>query len=222
MINTKTSSRTSVYLGLVCACLLGIACEELPRTYSSGLDQLPPLFADDFTSPTLGSAWKTTGEGAQVVDGHLTVEGLHNHPVWLTTPLPDNVIIEFDVWTEGDEGDIKFEIAGDGKSYATSVNYRASGYVLIFGGWNNQLNVIARQDEHGKDRKTIDTPQVEPRRRYHMKVTRDGHQIRWDVDGRELLMFDDPKPLRGSSHRYFSFNNWESRVHFDNLVIHEL
>ncbi len=220
-LSDKTSSKTTIYFAALAALFSG-ACEELPRTYSSGLDQVPPLFSDDFSEPKLGPSWKTTGEGAKVVNGHLEVEGLHNHPVWLTVPLPDDVQIEFDVWADSEEGDIKVELAGDGKSWAKSVNYRASGYVLIFGGWNNTLNVIARKDEHGKDRKVTDSPTVEAKKRYHMRITRESSEIRWEVDGRELLTYDDPRPLQGNKNRYFAFNNWESPVSFDNLVIRGL
>jgi len=221
ILSSFTSLKLSPLTGLFSLVFVA-GCDEVPRTYNSGLDQIPALFSDNFSGPNLSQAWKTTGDGATVENGTLVVEGLHNHPVWLTTELPDDVVITFDVWSESEEGDIKIELAGDGKSFAKSVNYRASGYVLIFGGWNKRLHVIARQDEHGKDRKEIDTPRVEPNRRYHMRVTRDGNQIRWEVDDRELLVFDDPRPLRGIGHRHFAVNNWESRVHVDNLVIRPL
>ena len=32
----------------------------------------------------------------------------------------------------------------------------------------------------------------------------------------------DPEPLRGEGHEYFAFNDWETPVCFDNLVIHPL
>ena len=41
------------------------------------------------------------------------------------------------MWADSEEGDIKIELNGDGRSFAKSANYRPSGYVLVFGGWNN-------------------------------------------------------------------------------------
>jgi hypothetical protein len=147
------------------------------------------------------------------------VSGLRNHPVWLVEPLPDDVRVSFDVWAATEEGDIKVEFAGDGHSSATSMNYVASGYVLVFGGWNNTANVIARKDEHGSDRITTNDPKVEADKRYHITVWRTGSELRWEINGREVGSMDDPSPLRGEGHRHFGFGGWEAEVHFDNLVI---
>ena len=52
--------------------LLVLACEELPRTYSSaGPAQL--LFADRFDGAELGPSWKSTGPGARLEGGELVV-----------------------------------------------------------------------------------------------------------------------------------------------------
>ena len=55
--------------------------------------------------------------------------------------LPKDVRIEFDVRSEGADGDIKWEAFGDGRNHA-------SGYVFIFGGWHNREVRIAKLDEH--------------------------------------------------------------------------
>lgn len=194
---------------------------EVPRTYSSA-GSATFVFSDDFSAPQLGPSWKATGPGARIVDGVLEVEDLHNHPLWLSVPLPDDVRIEFDARATSDEGDIKVELAGDGVSYARAASYKASGYVVIFGGWNNSTNAIVRRDEHGSDRRSVSRPKVEPDRRYHFVLTRQGGQIRWELDGEELLVYDDPDPLVGERQRHFAFGGWESRVQFDNLLIHAL
>lgn len=204
--------------------LLGLAllaCEEVPRTYSSaGPAQL--LFADRFDGAELAPAWNPTGPGAKVTGGELVVEDLRNHPVWLTLALPEAVRIEFDARAETDEGDIKVELAGDGRSYARTASYVSSGYVVIFGGWSNSLNAIARRDEHGGDRKTSAAPKVEAGKRYHFAITRRDGAVRWELDGQEILAYDDPDPLTGPSHTHFAFGGWEARVAFDNLEIYAL
>lgn len=194
---------------------------EVPRTYSSAGNAIP-IFRDDFSAAALGPEWHTTGPGAAIVDGALVLENLHNHPVWLTIPLPDDVRIEFDALAHSDEGDIKVEIAGDGKSYARAASYKASGYVMIFGGWNNAVNALVRRDEHGNDKRSVNAPKVEANRRYHIVLTRKDGTLTWELDGQELLRYDDPDPLVGPGQQHFAFGGWESRVSFDNLVIASL
>ena len=194
---------------------------EVPRTYSSA-GNAAVVFSDDFSTPELLPQWRATGPGAKIVDGALELENLRNHPLWLTLPLPDDLRIEFDARAFSEEGDIKVEFAGDGKSYARTASYKASGYVVIFGGWANSTNAIVRRDEHGGDRKTIQAPKVEANRRYHFVITRRDGAIRWELDGDEILVYDDPDPLLGPGQQHFAFGGWESRVQFDNLVIQSL
>ena len=207
---------------LAALALAALACAEEPRTYSTLAAAERPLFADAFDGSALAPAWRPTGPGARIEGGALVVEGLQNHPLWLSLELPDDVRIDFDAWSASDEGDIKVELAGDGVSAARSANYVASGYVIIFGGWNNELSAVVRRNEHGKERATTTAPRVEPGRRYHFTLLRQGGALRWEIDGRELLTYDDPNPLLGPGHRHFAFSGWESRVSFDNLVIRAL
>jgi len=92
--------------------------------------------------------------------------------------------------------------------------------VLIFGGWNNSLSVICRNNEHDEGRKAErrDRP-VEPGRRYHFTVTRKGGAIDWSVDGAPFLSWTDPAPLAGAGHEHLAFNDWEADVSFDNLAV---
>jgi hypothetical protein len=202
---------------------LGLAgCEEQSRTYSTRAEDGVVLFRDDFERAELGPDWNPTGPGATLENGVLKLADLHNHPLWLTRALPDDVRIDFDAWSTTEEGDIKVELCGDGKSAATSANYVATGYVVLFGGWNNTLNAIVRRNEHGRDRETITEPKVEPERKYHFTLTRSGGELRWELDGREILAYEDEAPLRGEGHDHFAFSGWEAQTHFDNLVIEAL
>jgi Domain of unknown function (DUF6250) len=192
------------------------------------------LFVDSFERPTLGRDWRTTNTaGWRVEDGRLCAQKAHNHPLWLTRRLPVNAQIEFDAESDSAEGDIKVELWGDGKSAATSASYtNATSYLAIFGGWKNTLHVLARLDEHGKDRHELRTSAqsgdvrahpVVPGQSYHFKIERrDGQQVRWYVDDIEIHEFSDPEPLRGDGHDHFAFNNWEAHVCFDNLRIKAL
>ena len=100
-------------------------------------------YTDDFSDPsTVTEHYWTTGGHWRTINGELLSPGVKNNPLWLEAKLPENVAIDFDVRSESPEGDIKCEIFGDGLNHG-------SGYVLIHGGWNNRLSIIARLYEHG-------------------------------------------------------------------------
>lgn len=177
-------------------------------------------FTDNFDRAELGRDWHPTSQSAwSIRDGHVRVANARNHPLWLRRRLPRNVRVEFDAWSTSPVGDIKCEIFGDGRSYATQDSYRASSYVLIFGGWSNRFNVIARMDEHAPNRRERREPRVVPHQHYHWTIERRGNVLTWAIDGTPMLEFNDPEPLAGPGHEYFAFNNWMVELGFDNLVI---
>ncbi|HYV47008.1 MAG TPA: hypothetical protein VFA20_19225 [Myxococcaceae bacterium] len=100
-------------------------------------------YADDYSDrTTVERNYWTNGGYWRTVNGQLLAPGVKNNPLWLKAKLPRDAVVEFDARSESPEGDIKCEIFGDGLNHA-------SGYVLIHGGWNNSVSVIARLDEHG-------------------------------------------------------------------------
>ncbi|MDQ3262041.1 MAG: hypothetical protein M3Y59_00040 [Myxococcota bacterium] len=100
-------------------------------------------YSDPFNDGSLlhQNYWSSGGDW-RVMDGQLVSPGVKNNPLWLKARLPQNSAVEFDARSTGNEGDIKVEIYGDGLNHQ-------SGYVLIHGGWNNRVSIIARLDEHG-------------------------------------------------------------------------
>ncbi|RKH25372.1 hypothetical protein D7V77_18055 [Corallococcus sp. CA041A] len=188
---------------------------------------LPPgPSEDDFNRDTLGDAWNVTNPSAtKIEDGALVVQALGNRPVWLKKPLPENAVIEFDAWGDSPEGDMKVEAWGDGRSFYAGdprLQYTATGYVFIFGGWRNTQSIIARQHEHTHDRAVRDGAAVVPGQRYHFKITRRDGLLSWEVDGKPFLTLQDASPLYGPRNQYFGFSGWQTRVHFDNLKIQPL
>ena len=176
-------------------------------------------FSDDFERAQLGSEYKETGGNWRIEAGELRVQGAKNHPLWLLRTLPREVRVEFDVRSESPDGDIKVEIFGDGASYAKNDSYTATSYVIIFGGWNNSRNVLARMDEHGDDRVVGRPRKVESGRVYHFRIERkDGTLAAW-VDDEVLVKMEDSEPLEGRGHDHFGFNNWQSDLRFDNLKV---
>ncbi len=98
-------------------------------------------FKDVFDRRTLGDAWWSNGGLWRIVDGQLYSPGVGNNPLWLKARLPADVRVEFDVRSEGPDGDVKWEMYGDGRNHAT-------GYVFLFGGWHNRESRICKLDEH--------------------------------------------------------------------------
>jgi hypothetical protein len=176
-------------------------------------------FRDDFERTALGPHWNNTGGPYLLRDGQLVVKGARNKPLWLRRTLPRDVRVELDVRSESPEGDVKLELFGDGVSKAKKSSYTATSYVVIFGGWNNSKNVLARMDEHADDRVEGPPHKVVQGKTYHMKIERRGAMLTVWVDGRELLRMNDKDPLEGPGHDHFAFNNWQSELWFDNLVI---
>lgn len=187
-------------------------------------------YADDFERSVPGPRWRLTGSGWTIEDGQLCGEKARNHPAWLARRLPTNVVIEFDAISHASAGDIKVELFGDGAGSASGVSYGdATSYIAIFGGWKNHYHVLARLDEHGKDRKVLEVDPsaasvrekpVEKGRTYRFRIERrDGKTLTWFVDDVEMHRFADREPLQGAGHDHFGLNNWEVRVCFDNLRI---
>lgn len=200
-----------------CLVSLWIACVAacVPR----GDPAIDGVLEDDFNRSDLGPLWRNTGGAYNLVNGQLTIRNARNKPLWLRRTLPRDVRIEFDVRSEGPQGDIKVEVYGDGVSKATDISYTATSYVVLFGGWNNSLNVIARLDEHGEDRAVGPRRKVEQGRTYRMKIERKGDTITSWADGQMLATLKDPNPLWGPGHDHFAFNNWQVELWFDNLKI---
>jgi len=98
-------------------------------------------YEDRFDRATLGDSWWANGGHWRIVDGWLYSPGAGNNPLWLKARLPPDVRVEFDVRSEGPDGDIKWEMYGDGRNHST-------GYVFLFGAWRNRESRISKLDEH--------------------------------------------------------------------------
>jgi hypothetical protein len=211
-----------------------VAPQQAPSAAAKTPNGADPLltaaFQDDFSRPELGPDWHSTSPRWKSEGGKLCVSDARNHPLWLKRRLPSNARIEFSATSYSDDGDIKVEIWGDGRSAASGASYNdATGYLTIFGGWKNKFHVLARLDEHAPKRPEIkivpdgDDPRgrpVENGVEYTFKIERaDGKTVRWLVDDIELFAFSDPAPLVGAGHDHFGFNNWQVKVCFDNLKI---
>jgi hypothetical protein len=211
---------------LVSILALGLAlsaCQEKqPRRYAdntrAGLTGGQLLLEEDF-SKGLGR-WTVEGKNWRIVDGALYTGDRpnNNQGVWLKdAPLPRNVRIEFDARSvQGNnkifEGDVKCEFGGEKPEHI-------SGYVMIFGGWKNTVNTIARLEEHTGRMVTDTSRKVEEDKTYRIALVRLGNDIKWFIDGKPFLSARDAAILPGGN---FGFNNWNSRFYVDNLKIFKL
>jgi len=215
--------------------LLGAAGFALVVAFAVGMRGRPVgpttggtlVYEADFDDGRIGDEWKQSEPDLgwkagtwKVVDGQLEARDIHNAALWLQTVMPERVRVEFDATALSDEGDVKAEIFGDGRTHQ-------SGYIVIFGGWNNSINAIARRDEHAEDRKEDRRCSarkgrvfcVEPDVPYRWTLERTDGELRWYLDGVLFLTYGDAHPVQG---RHFAFNNWEAPVRFDNLKIFDL
>ncbi|MGA2447818.1 MAG: hypothetical protein ABTD50_03995 [Polyangiaceae bacterium] len=215
-----------------------------PVTPPSALGELlRSAFRDDFERPATGGGdgsaaggdvgpdWVASAPNIwHIESGRVCAENAKNHGLWLKKTIPVNARIEFDAVSQAQDGDIKAEFWGDGRSAATGLSYtNATSYIAIFGGWHNHYHVLARINEHGADRQEIkvvptsEDPKEKPvvaGQRYHFKLERtDGHAVKWWVDGIEMLTYQDQAPLAGVGHDHFGFNDWDVKVCFDNVVV---
>lgn len=202
-------TRTILGLGILLPVLLGGCSRKDTGPFAS----LP--FSDEFDRGELGKYW-SGDQRWKIKEGQVYCRGAANKPLWLRLHLPDDFAVELDAHSESADGDIKFELCGDGR-------HHASGYILIFGGWRNTISTIARLDEHGADRVEFRRRGlVQPGKKYHFRVTRTGKVLRWYVDGKLFLDYYDSDPLRGAGHDRFAFNDWQAPLYFDNLHIRPL
>lgn len=180
-------------------------------------------FSDTFDRSALGGDWQgLAASEARLVDGALQLSMVHNRPLWLKQPLPDNARVEFRARSLSPEGDLKIEAWGDGVSGYSGdlrLQYTASGYVFIFGGWRNTISALAKQHEHTPDRVERSDLRVEPGRWYLWTIERRGPTVRWFVDGKPFLERTDAEPLSGPTHRFLGLSGWETTVEFDDVKV---
>lgn len=170
------------------------------------------VFEDDFERADLGDDWKNASGKWRIDGGRVTVSNDHNEGLWLLRQLPDRARVEFRARSDSPHGDLKCEISAREPRHQ-------GGYVVIFGGWKNQLDVIARLDEHGDDRLEAESRKVQPGHDYRWVLVRDGGTLDWYLDGERVLRYRDPSPLQGG---FFGFANWETPVSFDELRVYDL
>ncbi|MCX7958457.1 MAG: hypothetical protein N3B13_05355, partial [Deltaproteobacteria bacterium] len=150
-------------------------------------------FSDDFERDRLGdNYYMLENADWEIKNGALHSSNAKNVPLWLKLKLPENVVIEFDAWAEKTNFcDLKCEMFADGRIHA-------SGYIIILGGWKNQISTIARLDEHEKTRLEKRPTGCDPKARHHFKIVRYNGKIEWYLNGSLYMERTDREPLYGA------------------------
>lgn len=177
------------------------------------------VFEDKFERAEPGADWNVkfagewTIEDGQLISHKVQNDDDRNQGVWLNKPLPAKVRVTFQSRSLSGVGDTKCEIFNEQAKHET-------GYSVIFGGWNNTINTIARKGEHEQQRAVQgEHVKVKVNQTYTWTIVRNDHVVRWYIDGHFMVAYDDADAVRGG---FFGFNNWATDVRFDNLQIYEL
>lgn len=197
----------------------GPSVQEAQAKRTDGLEGGELVFSDEFEREAPGPDWDVKHPSEWVIrEGELVATRVaraddRNKGVWLVHELPEHARVEFTARSLSGAGDTKCEV------FATEPAHEA-GYSVIFGGWNNTINTIARRGEHEKQR-VVQTPHrpVEKSRKYRWAIVRNDDVVRWYVDGQFMLAYEDKEPVRGG---FFGFNNWATDVRFDDVRVFKL
>lgn len=221
MLNQKLYSTAIILLALLCFTGCGPKADDSQSATSQAAAQDiltggRLVFEEDFSGDSLADVWSTTSSAWELRDGAMTVRDARNEGLWLNFPLPELVRVEIDLASHSDDGDLKFEIFTDGSTHQ-------SGYVGIFGGWKNKLNIIARLDEHGGDRIISQNGvKVERDRRYRFSVVRVDNKLQWFIDGDHFIDYNDEEPLVGPDHNFVGLNNWAAPQSIYRVAVYDL
>lgn len=180
--------------------------------------KLETVFEDSFDRSEIGSNYTVQGGDWKIENGKVTSSKAENRNVVLSgVSLPQNGIIELTMWSESDGVDVKFNAWGDGK-----IHDHGDGYSFILGGWQNRVSVISKLHEHEKNRSADKATRLEKGAKYKVKVVRIGNDIKWFLNDRLFLSYNDEDPLKTvDGFDKLSFGNWRSKVFFDDLKIYK-
>jgi hypothetical protein len=199
---------------------------------------------DDFSDGAkLEANYFSTGGLWRVRQGALVSPGVKNNPLWLQAVVPNDVAIDVDVKGLTSEGDARLELAGDGVTGGSGYQFVHGNAGSAFGrlGIVGTPTLDARLAEARAKGATVSTldelarqglfrdnqglkidlrfPALGVNRTVHERVERVGAELRWYVDGVEVVRFVDPFPLGGKGFDRVGLSGWEGTLEFDNFAV---
>jgi len=174
------------------------------------------------------TGWTPVAVPYRIADAKLNATRAYNHPLWLRRKLPRDVVIEFDVMSKSQAGDIKGRALRRWRVFRPGQGTLYDPTRLCESSWvggHNSNSIIGRLGEHDDAVKAQrrGSP-ASPRPWNQAAPTISPSPVRvgssdWRLDGVPFLAWTDPSPLSGSGHEFFAVNDWEADVSFDNLRI---
>ena len=103
--------------------------------FRHGMREMPTTttipFADDFNRDDVGPNYWSTGGDWRIEGGELHAPGTRNNPLWLQAALPHDVAIDFDVRRVSAEGELKFDLFGDGSVHLAFTPGHTAGHMSV-------------------------------------------------------------------------------------------
>ncbi len=210
--------RDLIFVALFLLSLVFFSCSSC-KDLTGGSGEV--IYQTDFSKP-LGADWKDEGGDWRVEDGVLKSEKARNKDLVLTSKsLPQNAVIEFKMRSFTPYIDAKVRAWGALDPNGETM-HDAGAYSFILGGWKGRISTIARMDEHDENRVEDRETTFKPETWLACRIERNKGTIRWFVNDKLFLTYEDDSPLSANQFKYFSFANWRSRVEFDDLRIRAL
>ncbi len=165
--------------------------------------------------------WEAFGDGRNHSTGYLFLFGAWHNRESRIAKLDEHAL---------SEAELKAQLASIVRPYphvAAGLDALVEGIrrPFIEAGARSDLEKLEQGRYYGRE-----TPVVVKRtdlrvvkgRTYHVVVTRQGQDLRWELDRELALQLRDPAPLSGRGHDRFGFSSWTNDTYFDNLSISPL
>ncbi len=173
---------------------------------------------DEFTRAAPGSGYR--GSAAYSIDGSaLRAQDPQGRPLWATTALPAEAIVEVEAWAVTPGSPIRLHVWGDGR-WNPGGGGRA-GYILHLA-TDGGRSVLARDDEaRGPRADRVASAPARAGHRHKLRIVRRGSTVTWYVDDLidPFLTLEDPGGPAASTPGFLGFSGATGDVRFDNLRV---
>jgi len=182
------------------------AAQAKPVIYAPAKWKL--AFSDDFKRTELGRDWKVLKGSWKVENGWLTSSG---GSIVITKNLPGLQKVEFKAVGTGNP-----ELSDMSPFIHAGPAGPSSGYLLQFGGYNNQRTAIQRLGKAMKERTDI---VITPGKVHTIVAEYDGKAARLTVDGKVALEAAESQPLLGREHEQIGFYVHEGAIRISEIKV---
>jgi hypothetical protein len=167
------------------------------------------VFSDDFNRPALGPDWKIVQGDWSLKEGALVSSG---GTLLCARKFPGLHKVTFDAEAAPNPAlsDISPFIQAGARGHA-------EGYLLQFGGHNNECSAIQRTGKLLRDNRTC---RIVPGRAHSLAAEFDGQNVRLTVDGKTVLEYREFLPLIGPDHERVGFYVHEGVIKIRNLKVY--